>query len=251
MELTVCLHELQLKFLLLMLNQNRTIWPPRAEIKIIIYSTTWVMQHDLRFVPMTILMTSFTKTYRVWIRQENISWFYISMSDSFWMKKFKSKGNRVNKRFDFTLRNYFRFSSFDAALQWSWNKYPLWWLIISHVKISNNHQKVRVEFENWSLKILEIFEFESLWSHLKNLEDFRDLEDDSKRLLMFQNSSFRIQCDSICPEIKPDRLTAPNKFKDKIKSVIVFKELHHVENIVRLLTLMINFDLAMNLKKNL
>ena len=40
MKLTVCLHELQLKFLLLMLNQNRTIWPPRAEIKIIIYSTT-------------------------------------------------------------------------------------------------------------------------------------------------------------------------------------------------------------------
>ena len=128
-------------------------------------------------------------------------------------------------------------------------EYSLWWLIISHVQNSNNHQKVRVEFENWSLKILEIFEFESLWSHLKNLEDFRDLEDDSKRLLMFQNSSFRIQCDSICPEIKPDKLTAPNKFKDKIKSVIVFKELHHVENIVRLLTLMINFDLAMNLKK--
>ena len=66
-----------------------------------------------------VTMTSFTETYRVWIRQENISWFYISMSDSFWMKKFKSKGNRVNKRFDFTLRNYFRFSSFDAALQWS------------------------------------------------------------------------------------------------------------------------------------
>ena len=38
MEHTVCLHELQLKFLLLMLNQNRTIWPRRAEKVVITYS---------------------------------------------------------------------------------------------------------------------------------------------------------------------------------------------------------------------
>ena len=66
---------------------------------------------------------------------------------------------------------------------------------------------------------------------------------------MIQDSSVRQPVTAVTGKTTGSKkLTASNKFKDKIKSVVVFKELHHVENIVRLLTLMINFDLAMNLK---
>lgn len=140
-----------------MLNQNRTIWPRRAKISIIISMTSRWRNDNVIW------------TYRVWIRQENISWFYISMSDSFWMKKFKSKSNWVNKRFHFTLRYYFWSSWFNAALQWSWIIYNNDSLLLMLIK--SNHQKVQVGL---SLKIFETFEFESLWNHLKIVEDFRD-----------------------------------------------------------------------------
>ena len=118
-------------------------------------------------------------TYRVGIRQENISWFYISMSDSFWMKKFKSKCNWVNKRFHFTLRYYFWSSWFDAALQWSWiiHYNDSLWLILNHVdKVKSSKSSSRIEFENfWNFRVrISLKPLEDSWrfqrSFLKTFE---------------------------------------------------------------------------------
>ena len=165
-----------------MLNQNRTIWPRRAKISIIISMTSRWRNDNVIW------------TYRVWIRQENISWFYISMSDSFWMKKFKSKSNWVNKRFHFTLRYYFWSSWFNAALQWSWIIYHNDSLLL--ILIKSNHQKVQVGFENfWNFRVrISLKPLEDSWwfqrSFLKNFERSWRFW----RIMLIQNASwfFRI-----------------------------------------------------------
>ena len=146
-----------------MLNQNRTIWPRRAKISIISMTSRWRNNN--------VMMTSFELT-EFGSGRRILAGFISRWAIPFEWRNLRARA--IEWTSDFTSLSDI---IFEAADSMRLSNDPEQFIIMTHydsywiMLIKSNHQKVQVGL---SLKIFETFEFESLWNHLKILEDFRD-----------------------------------------------------------------------------